>query len=208
MRHNSLINSAGESFEIILINGNDGSSGYKMLPGYFRFVCMNGLFLGDTFKPVTVRHTGQALSKVIQGAFDVLALADNAAAVLDRFKGTQVPRDAQDMFAQAVHYHRFPDAWGENPAGDLELIPNRAPADPSEMLTVRRSDDNANDLFTLWNVAQENAIRGGFRGRIASEASRRGFRNATAREVTGIAQNQTLNQKVTNSAFKLADLLG
>ncbi len=31
--------------EIILLNSHDGTSSYQMLPGYFRFVCQNGLRL-------------------------------------------------------------------------------------------------------------------------------------------------------------------
>ena len=39
---------AGEAKEIILLNSHDGTSSYQMLAGMFRFVCKNGLVVGDT----------------------------------------------------------------------------------------------------------------------------------------------------------------
>ncbi|WP_235661928.1 DUF932 domain-containing protein, partial [Pseudomonas savastanoi] len=36
-----------EANEIILLNSHDGSSSYQMIGGKFRFVCANGLVLGD-----------------------------------------------------------------------------------------------------------------------------------------------------------------
>ncbi len=41
-----------EANEIILLNSHDGTSGYQMLAGQFRFVCSNGLVCGDTVADV------------------------------------------------------------------------------------------------------------------------------------------------------------
>lgn len=42
--------------EIILLNSHDGSSSYQMIPGMFRFVCMNGMVCGQTFGEIRVPH--------------------------------------------------------------------------------------------------------------------------------------------------------
>lgn len=206
LRHRNYVNAAGDSFEIILLNANDGSAGYKMLPGFFRFVCMNGLFLGDAFDPVKVRHTGKAIEQVIEGAFRVLDLAPRAAEMVDRFKSIQVDDEAAHGFADSVHRLRFPSAWEETENGP-QLIANSAPATPSDMLRPRRSADTGGDLWTVFNRVQENAIRGGFSGRVASESSRRGYRNARMKAVNGIAQNANLNQGIADRATRLANFL-
>ena len=54
--------------EIILLNSHDGSSSYQMLPGLFRFVCLNGLVCGETFGEVRVPHKGNVVEKVIEAA--------------------------------------------------------------------------------------------------------------------------------------------
>lgn len=47
-----------------------------MLPSLFRAVCQNGLVCGDTFGEVRVRHKGDVVGKVIEGAYEVLETVD------------------------------------------------------------------------------------------------------------------------------------
>ncbi len=59
---------AGEEVpEIILLNSHDGSSSYQMIPGMFRFVCMNGMVCGKTFGEIRVPHKGDVVGQVIDG---------------------------------------------------------------------------------------------------------------------------------------------
>jgi hypothetical protein len=44
-----------EANEIILINSHDGASSYQMLAGLFRFVCCNGLVVGDVVEDLRIR---------------------------------------------------------------------------------------------------------------------------------------------------------
>ncbi|EFV5236020.1 DUF945 domain-containing protein, partial [Salmonella enterica] len=68
---------AGEEVpEIILLNSHDGSSSYQMIPGMFRFVCMNGMVCGQTFGEIRVPHKGDVVGQVIEGAFEVLDIFD------------------------------------------------------------------------------------------------------------------------------------
>ena len=47
MRHAGQVQTRPEANEIILINSHDGASSYQMLAGIFRFVCCNGLVVGE-----------------------------------------------------------------------------------------------------------------------------------------------------------------
>jgi hypothetical protein len=61
-----------EANEIILINSHDGASSYQMLAGMFRFVCCNGLVVGEVVEDIRIPHKGNIQGEVIEGAFRVL----------------------------------------------------------------------------------------------------------------------------------------
>jgi hypothetical protein len=58
MRHAGLVQTRSEADEIILINSHDGASSYQMLAGMFRFVCCNGLVVGDVVDDIRIPHKG------------------------------------------------------------------------------------------------------------------------------------------------------
>lgn len=196
LRHRSLTNTEGEAFEIVLVNANDGTSSYQMIPGFFRFVCANGLMVGDTFGEVKVRHSGNAIGEVIEGAYRVLEDAPEVADQVQRFRAITLQDEERTVLAEAAHMLRFPDAHKEDS--------KQAPVTADALLTPRRHDDRATDLWTAFNVVQENTIKGGLRGRVrnANGTSRR----QTTREVAGIDQNKALNCALWTLTERMAEL--
>lgn len=182
-----------EAFEIVLINANDGSSAYKMLPGVFRLVCLNGLMVGDTYDEVKVRHSGNAVGDVIEGAYRVLGEAPRVHDQVQTFKGLQLTAGERQLFGDAALSLRYPDKE-----------PTEIPVTGAHLIRPRRSDDVGADLWRTFNVAQENVIRGGQRGRVIGSDGRR--RNATVREVAGIDQNKALNRALWMLAEGMAKL--
>lgn len=196
LRHRSITNADGESFEIVLVNANDGTSSYQMIPGYFRFVCANGLMVGDTFNEVKVRHSGNAISEVIEGAFTVLDDAEEITEQVEAFKGITVNDGERAILAEAAHQLRFPDAHKDNG--------KPAPVAADRLLYTRRRDDRASDLWTAFNVVQENTIKGGLSGRIRTAD---GFtRRQRTRAVAGIDQNKALNRALWTLTERMAEL--
>ncbi len=61
-----------EANEIILINCHDGANSNLMLAGLFRFVCCNGLVVGEVVDDIRIPHEGNIQGEVIEGAFRVL----------------------------------------------------------------------------------------------------------------------------------------
>jgi hypothetical protein len=198
LRHRGITNDAGQAFEIVLVNANDGTAAYQMLPGFFRMVCANGLIAGDTFEGVKVRHSGDAVGDVIEGAYRVLGDAPKIADQVDSFRSLTLNRDERQVFAEAAHMIRFPDHYAEG--DDRTETPIRA----DQLLTARRYDDRAADLWTTFNAVQENVIRGGISamGRNATGQRRR----VTTREVNGIDQNRSLNRALWTLTEKMAQL--
>lgn len=167
---------AQEANEIVLLNSHDGTSSYQMVAGMLRFVCQNGLICGDDLQDIKVRHSGDIIGNVIEGAYTVL---DQFALVGEQKEGMQsivMPREAQLALANAAIVAR----WDED---------EHVPVTPDQLLRPRRTEDaQRQDLWTTFNRVQENMIKGGLRGTSAN-----GQRRAT-RAVTGIAQDMKLNR--------------
>jgi hypothetical protein len=68
------------------------------------------------------------------------------------------------------------------------------------VLDPRRTADAGQDLWSTFNVVQENVVRGGLEYRSAN-----GRRNRT-RSVTGIAQNVSVNKALWTLAEEMAKL--
>lgn len=177
LRHTSHIGK-DEANEIILLNSHDGSSSYQMLAGVFRFVCANGMVCGDTVADIRVRHSGQVIDNVIEGAFRVLEDFDKVDSQKDGMKAITLETGEQEAFARAALALKY----------DTELAP--APITETQVLRSRRMDDQGNDLWTTFNRIQENLIRGGLRSRSATGQIRQ------TREVKGIDQNVKLNRSL------------
>ena len=196
LRHRSLANTKGDAFEIVLVNANDGTSAYQMLPGFFRMVCANGLMTGESFGEVKVRHSGDAVGAVIEGAFQVLVDAPRVTEQVESFKAVTLNDGERGAFAEAAHVLRFPKAYDE--------APSPAPIEPETLLRTRRATDRGVDLWSAFNVVQENVIRGGQRGQVvAADGSRR---RASVREVSGIDQGRALNRALWVLTERMAEL--
>lgn len=200
LRHRSTDLSAvgQEAFEIVLINANDGTSAYHMLPGVFRLVCLNGLMVGDTYDEVKVRHSGDAVGEVIEGAFRVLSEAPRVTDQVQAFKAIGLTRDERQAFAEAAHVLRFPDHYA--PEEDRR----ETAITPDQLLRPRRIGDTGTDLWATLNATQENVIRGGQTawGRDANNRRRR----QTTREVAGIDQNRALNRALWTLTERMAEI--
>lgn len=195
LRHRSLTNTQGDSFEIVLVNANDGTSAYQMIPGFFRFVCANGLMTGDTFGEVKVRHSGNAIGEVIEGAYRVLDDAPLVAEQVARWKSITLEDAEREILAEAAHDLRFPKHGEEGKV---------APITAEQLLIPRRASDRTTDLWAAFNVVQENTLKGGQRGYVLDAEGRRTRR--TTREVAGIDQNRHLNRALWKLTERMAEL--
>lgn len=196
----------GDTFEIVLVNGNDGSSAYRMMPGFFRMVCSNGLIVGESLGEVRVRHSGNAMHDVIEGAYTVLSDAPKVMDRVDAFRRTSLTRDEALAFAAAAHQLRFPAAALD--AEDPSFSP--APIEPIRLLSARRQADmdERSNLWGVFNVVQENVIRGGQTGWVerTNDRGRAQVRRASTRAVAGIDGNRDLNRALWTLAEAMAKI--
>ena len=156
MRHAGQVEAKPEANEIILINSHDGASSYQMLAGVFRFVCCNGLVVGTVSNDIRIPHKGNIQSDVIEGAFRVLDDFEAVDASADGMKTLTLKPDEERAFATAALALRY----GERSEGQPP-----APITVDQLIEARRPEDLGHSLWTTFQRVQENALRGGQRGR-------------------------------------------
>jgi hypothetical protein len=179
------------TLEVILRNANDGTSGYHLDAGIFRLACLNGMVVKSRdFGSVNIRHTGerrQTLDRVVVGTHEIAQRADLALAAPRDWSRIILDAAQRAAFAEAAHKLRF---------GDKE---DRL--EPRQLLIPRRYEDSRGDLWSVFNVVQENCINGGIAAvRNMPGASRRW----TTRGVNGIGDNVRLNQNLWELAETFA----
>lgn len=186
LRHASDI-AGTEANEVILINSHDGTSSYQMLAGLIRFACCNGLVCGENMVDIRVKHSGNIIGNVIQGAYDVLDGFNLVREVKGSMQSTQLTHPEQLAFAESALMLKYDE---EEPA----------PIQATQLLNVRRMEDRDSSLWTTFNRVQENVVRGGIHGRSANG------RRMSTREVTAIDGNVKLNRALWNLAERMAEL--
>lgn len=190
LRHNdfmSPINVGDEIPEIVLVNAHSGASAYKLMLGFFRLVCSNGMIVASsTIDSLSVRHTGShnLLDDVIDVSARVIDEAPKAIAQIARFKSIELSPAEQAAFAVSA----------------IEALPTTMEIEPSRILAVRRYDDKGDNLWKVSNRVQENLIKGGIYGRTEGSTFRR------TREVKSINSNVSINKAIWRLTEEMAKL--
>lgn len=172
--------------EILLLNSHDGSSSYKMVPGMYRQVCSNGLVCWKSFGEIRIPHKGDIAGQVIEGAYEVLGIFDNITDNIEKMKSVQVTDAERQLLGRLSLEYKYDG--------------KPAPVTADRILAPRRFEDKKMDLWSTFNVIQENLIKGGLPGRTAQG------RNARTRPVTGIDGDLKLNQALWKMAEEFANL--
>lgn len=172
--------------EFCLTNSHDGSSSYHAFGGVWRTLCSNGLMVPESLiANAVIRHSGNAVQEVVHSAHQLVADFGRIDEARDGMKALQLTDGQARAFGAAALEVRF---------GAVD----KAPITAEQVMIPRRYEDRGGDLWTRFNVAQENLVQGGQQGRIRGADGR--IRNATVRAVRGIDGNKTVNERL----FELA----
>ena len=187
MRHrregSGQVSTKPEANEIILINSHDGASSYQMLAGMFRFVCHNGLVVGDVVDDIRIPHKGNIQGEVIEGAFRVLAEFKAVEQHAEAMKALPLEPREEIAFATAALALRFGERSVKETGGHRP-----APVTAEQLNEARRIEDVGHTLWTTFQRVQENAMRGGQQGRTVQG------RRMQTRPVAAIDRDVSLNR--------------
>jgi hypothetical protein len=183
LRHAAQVQTRSEANEIILINSHDGASSYQLLAVAFRFVCHNGLVVGDVVEDIRIPHKGNIQAEVIEGAFRVLDEFETVQEHTEAMKALQLEAPEEIAFATAALALRFGERSVEEAGGHRP-----APVTAEQLNEARRIEDVGHNLWATFQRVSENVMRGGQQGR-----SSKGRRLQT-RPVAAIDRSVSLNR--------------
>lgn len=169
---------------IILTNSHDGSSSARVMAGVFRFVCSNGLVVGNVAGQEVVRHSGDAAADLIHRMRELARNTSQLYSSIDKWSKKELTRAQRHEFARFAAQLR----WGDAQRFQVE-----------DLLMVRRAEDDRGDLWTTFNRVQENTVRGGIEG-----LSRSG-RAATSRPLSDITRSVDYNAQLWRLAEEVAE---
>ena len=169
---------------IILTNSHDGFRSFKFMCGIYRLICSNGLVIAtEEFANISIRHinyTFEELRKVVAQAIEAIP---EQVKVMNEMKRTELTTEQKyDLALQVIKARRGAEDNDKFTATRESL---------DDMLTPVRAEDHGNDLWTVFNVLQEKAIKGGYT--YASDESKKARKQRPIKSaVKDIALNQTM----------------
>jgi hypothetical protein len=185
-RHLSQFNAAAvgaEVNEVIMVNSHDGTSKINLFGGMYRFVCANGLMVGDAIQEVSFPHTNVSLDSVIEGSYKVLSDFQAVEAFKEEAKHIQLSQLEQKALGLQALSLKF-DMNDFRPSLDAILMP-------------RRNEDSDGSLWSTFNILQENIVRGGVPKTVNYPVT---GRMGTTRETKNITDSVRLNKGIWNLA--------
>ena len=193
---------AQDRAEIVLYNSHNGKSTLKLFAGAFRFICSNGMVAGDGFA-AKARHsklTAQCFSDMVEQQAESLPAMMQR---IERMKETTLEHEQ----AIDLAYNAASLRWEHE--NDVEGMPNGSFAfnrTVNDMIRPNRFEDRGQDLWTLFNTAQEKLIRGGARVLSHTKATRlRGYPTIRkARAISSLPESIRINRQLWDMAEKVA----
>jgi hypothetical protein len=135
---------------IYLSNSHDGNAKFWMRAGVLREICSNGMMVSDgLIQAVGIRHHNRTIEEVIETAQAFRRNGDLIATHIAEFKQVDLsPAAAVEFVRQALALRH-----GDNPGAVVEF---------QDILRPQRPEDAGNDLWRVFNRAQEWLLKGGY----------------------------------------------
>lgn len=170
--------------EICVLNAHDGRAAFKAFAGAFRFICANGLIVGNVFGSFRVRHSGDIVGKVIDATYSVVNQFDAVTESAEAMRARVLSYDERADLASRALAVRYPE--------------NDSPFRALHLLAPRRVEDSGADLWSTFNRVQENLTQGGASGfRVGSNGR---IRRSHMRRLNGIDSNTRVNRALWDVA--------
>ncbi len=134
------------------------------------------------------RHTGNAVSEIIEGTCEIVEELPRIAGKVKTFGEIELGRPEQHAYADA--------------AMKLRWDVGKAPVTAAQLIRARREEDRRDDLWTTFQRVQENLLKGGQRG-LGSTG-----RRTTTRPIKSVDGDVKLNQALWTLTERMAELKG
>lgn len=174
---------------IILTNSHDGFNSFKFMLGLFRVVCSNGLVVCDNeMVNMSIRHINYTFDELRRIVATAIEEVPNIVNTMNQMRLTELSEDNKMELAKEMFKIRKGYDEKDQVEVDNETL--------KDILTPVRSEDNSNDLWTVFNICQEKMIKGGFFTTTKNNKTRK------QRGITSIKKDMEYNQKLWAAASK------
>lgn len=164
--------------EAVLFNGHNGTTRYRLHGGIFRMICRNGMIVAEeSYGNVEAKHLGVTEQDILERSQEIVNSFSNLADVVNEWKVKEVVNPL-DFAVEASKLR-----WDE----DMDSSDRNRLAE--NLLNVRRTEDQGNDLWHTFNRVQENLTQGGFTNHLS---------NRIVKPVTEIYRNTRINESLWN----------
>jgi hypothetical protein len=117
----------------------------ELLLGIYRVVCTNGLVTGKSFSSVRIRHSGNTYEQLDHGIAALLTQQGELTRAIKAMQSTEFTAEREQVLVgEALRI----------------VVPNDAFDVVHRLTKVRREADNGRDLWSMFNVIQENIVQG------------------------------------------------
>lgn len=193
LRHEEFTNAfaeSGECPEIVFRNEHKGSSALLLLCGVFRFVCANGLVLGETWSSYRIPHIGFADETVYGALQSIVTTIPKVMKRVNDFKRIELSLEERKAYAVAALILRHGEEYVEE--GERLILPCR-------------TEDEEPSLWNSFNTVQERLVKGKYRARKADEPARWAKKRP---RISGVDADIRLNRALWHLTEKMADSKG
>lgn len=172
--------------QILLLNSHNGRTQLRLRAGLFRFVCANGLVVGDTTASANFYHRGDVVAEALGFASSLSEHTSNIARVVERWSKIQLTHHQRAAFAREAAELRY----GKYNSKTYET---------RDLLAPRREADDNGSLWATFNILQENTVKGGVRGTMLNG------RAATSRPLNALIPNAEFNARLWDLANRYSE---
>jgi len=183
--------------ELLLKNAHDRSSAFVLHAGIFRMACANGIVIADsTFNKLSVRHGKNIVGDILEGSYDIIKDVPMITEQVEGMQNTMLDGRERAILARTAYNYAFGERDDKLLTSENSII--------NQMLQPKRHSDTGSDLWSTFNVIQENVIRGGIRTAKVNDKGR--YRRTTSRAVKSIDKNIKLNKALWEMATQMKEL--
>ena len=201
MTHNSQkdLSKVGDELPMIaLTNSHNGLSSFAIDTAFFRLACSNGLLMpSNSINSARITHKKGMEQDIIEASYSVIESFPKQLEQIEQMKNIELKSEEKMLLAESASRIAFDDET-------LDYNKKLGNSIDAKLLRPRRSYDTKNDLWTTFNVIQENVIKGGLRiARQRDDGSRSVSRS---RAVNSIDKDSKLNKELMQLALKMKEL--
>jgi len=171
---------------MLLINSHNGKTSMTARLGMYRFICANGMVIGNDHMAEVIRHTKSLADQLIERIQRAARTAGQVYKSIEHWQATELSPGKAHTFAKEAAKLRFGEKRAEGYEADM-------------LLEVRRPQDEGNDLWHVFNRVQEATTNLAITGKTALG------RSVTSRPLLGITENTVFNEQLWRLAESFAE---